>query len=186
MAPELFNPLPVVSDELPSLVRPMERAAFCASITAIHTVFVSKECRLLIDRSCASEPLALPSGIPPLLIYVRDSGICNRENWPRDQLRSEGEQGFTVNLGHSLSTSSWVGSTAAANKSEIDREPLREDSQPMGPSSALRLRIMGTCARSPSQVRTLLVHNVGIQEDSTHRHHQQQQRFLDREVGPCL
>jgi hypothetical protein len=34
-----------------------------------------------MDRSCASSLLALPSRVPPLLIYVHDSGICNRENW---------------------------------------------------------------------------------------------------------
>jgi hypothetical protein len=81
MVPDLVDPLPVVRDQLPGLVRPMERAALWASITAIHTALVSKERLLLVDRRCASGLLALPSRIPPLLIYVRDSGVCNRENW---------------------------------------------------------------------------------------------------------
>lgn len=47
----------------------MEGAALCACIPTIHTAFVSKERPLLVDRSCASELIALPSRIP-LYLYM--------------------------------------------------------------------------------------------------------------------
>jgi len=69
MVPELFDPLPVVSDELLGLVRPMERAALWVSITAIHTAFVSKERLLVAVGAGRLEPMALPSRIP-LYLYM--------------------------------------------------------------------------------------------------------------------
>ena len=79
VVPVLFDPLPVVSDESSGLVRPMERAALWASITAIHTVCVSKERLSLADRSWASEPMALPSRIP-LYSYMSVTGENSLQN----------------------------------------------------------------------------------------------------------
>jgi hypothetical protein len=82
MVSDLLDPLAVVRHELPGLDRPIERASLCASIAAIHTAFVSRR----NARSCwigaaCRVPVGLPSRISPLLIYGRDSGICNRENF---------------------------------------------------------------------------------------------------------
>ena len=66
MVSDLLDPLPVVRHELPGLDRPLERASLCASITAIHTAFVSKECPFLLDRSCVSSRWAC---LPEFLLY---------------------------------------------------------------------------------------------------------------------
>jgi len=66
MVSDLLDPLPVVRHELPGLDRPIERASLCASITAIHTAWVSKECPFLLDRSCVSSRWA---GLPEFLLY---------------------------------------------------------------------------------------------------------------------
>ncbi|HZC24254.1 MAG TPA: hypothetical protein VE866_13005 [Candidatus Binatia bacterium] len=51
MIPCSLGPLPVISDEWPGLVRPIERAAFPASITAVHTALVPKEYPFVAERN---------------------------------------------------------------------------------------------------------------------------------------
>jgi hypothetical protein len=50
MLSDVLDPSPLFSDKLPGLVRPMKRAAFPASITEIHIVFVPKELGFVVDR----------------------------------------------------------------------------------------------------------------------------------------